>query len=78
MCIYGHFDTRASNRPEPLFQPYSSRMSDIRVSLAAMYGHSVFCRHDYASTSVHVHLEIIVDLEHMFYTLLRTSDFVPK
>jgi len=43
-----------------------------------MYGHAVFCGQDSASTPVHVHVEFIVDLEHMFYILLRTSDVVPK
>jgi hypothetical protein len=28
--------------------------------------------------SVDAHVEFIVELEHMFYILLRTSDFVPK
>lgn len=29
-------------------------------------------------TSVNVHVEFIVELEHMFYILPRTSDFAPK
>lgn len=79
MCVYGHFDTRASNGPEPLFQQCSSRMSesllltytDMLCSVARIPCHT-------DRTSGNVHVEFIVDLEHMFYILLRTSDFVPK
>lgn len=78
MCVYGHFNTRASNGTEPLFQQCSSSMSDSSVSFADMYGRSVFCGQDSASHPVHAHIEFIVDFEHRFYVLLRISDFVPK
>ena len=77
MCIYGHFDTGASNGPEPLFQQCSSRMSDSK---------SLFCRYvrtrrvlwpefSITPTELGVHLDFIVDLEHIFCMLLRTCRF---
>jgi hypothetical protein len=49
MCVYGHFNTRASNGTELLFQQCSSRMSDSSVCFADMYGRAVFCGQDSAS-----------------------------